>query len=61
VRFTSTPNSSSYSIDSNEAIWNTGKDEGPNLAHKIRHKEGYFPVQPQDTQMDLRTEICLES
>jgi glutamine synthetase len=60
VRFTSTPQGASYSVDSSEAIWNTGKDEGPNLGHKIRHKEGYFPVQPQDTQMDLRTEICLE-
>jgi glutamine synthetase len=61
VRFHAGPQGAGYSIDSNEAIWNTGKDEGGhNLAHKIRHKEGYFPVQPQDTQMDLRTEICLE-
>jgi glutamine synthetase len=60
VRFAAGSNEAFYSIDSNEAVWNTGADEGPNLSHKIRHKEGYFPVQPQDTQMDLRTEICLE-
>jgi glutamine synthetase len=60
VRYAAGSNEAFYSIDSNEAVWNTGAAEGPNLAHKIRHKEGYFPVQPQDTQMDLRTEICLE-
>jgi glutamine synthetase len=60
VRYAAGSNEAFYSIDSNEAAWNTGRDEGPNLAHKLRHKEGYFPVPPQDTQMDLRTEICLE-
>jgi glutamine synthetase len=60
VRYAAGSNEAFYSIDSGEAAWNTGTDEGPNLGHKIRHKEGYFPVQPQDTQMDLRTEICLE-
>jgi len=59
VRFDAGPSGSFYAIDSVEAIWNTGRDEGPNLGHKIRHKEGYFPVPPQDTLMDLRTEIAL--
>src|SRR5687767_15873982 len=31
----------------------------PNLGYKIRHKEGYFPVGPTDTQQDIRTEMCL--
>ena len=31
----------------------------PNLGYKIRHKEGYFPVAPADTQQDIRTEMCL--
>src|SRR5271170_834573 len=44
VRFGQTSNSGYYSVDSVEGIWNTGSDEGPNLANKIRHKEGYFPV-----------------
>ncbi len=60
VRYAAGSNEAFYSIDSREAAWNTGADESPNLGHKIRHKEGYFPVQPQDTHMDLRTEICLE-
>jgi len=59
VQFEAGAESSFYKIDSSEAAWNTGKDEAPNLGHKIRHKEGYFPVPPQDSYMDLRTDIVL--
>ncbi len=60
VRFDVKEHEAFYAVDSVEAHWNNGRAERPNLAHKIRPKEGYFPVPPQDTQMDLRTEICLE-
>src|SRR5262249_55030186 len=44
--------------DSDEAHWNSGGGgEGPSLGYKIRPKEGYFPVMPTDTLMDLRTDI----
>src|SRR5256885_12281520 len=59
VQFDSRSNGTFYSIDSQEAIWNSGRDEMPNLGYKIRHKEGYFPVAPLDTQQDIRTEMCL--
>ncbi len=53
-------NYSFYFIDSREGSWNMGKDEGePNLGHKIRPKEGYFPVPPADTMQDIRSEIVL--
>lgn len=61
VRFEQTNNSGFYMIDSEEAAWNSGRDEGgSNLGYKIRHKEGYFPALPTDTQQDIRTEMCLE-
>ena len=60
VRFDYTANSSFHSVDSVEGVWNTGREEFPNLGYKIRHKEGYFPVAPTDSQQDLRNEICLE-
>ena len=65
VRFDQTSNSGYYYIDSEEGIWNSGREinvdqTGPNLGHKPRHKEGYYPVAPVDTQMDIRTEMCLE-
>ncbi len=59
VQFDAKPNGTFYSVDSEEAIWNTGRDEMPNLGYKIRHKEGYFPVAPLDQQQDIRTEMCL--
>jgi len=59
VQFDSKCNGTFYSIDSDEGIWNTGRDEMPNLGNKIRHKEGYFPVAPLDTQQDIRTEMVL--
>ena len=43
-----------------EGAWNTGRDEGGrNLAYKPRHKEGYFPVPPIDSQQDMRSEMVL--
>src|SRR6266545_4683801 len=59
VQFDHKSNGTFYSVDSEEALWNTGRDEMPNLGYKIRHKEGYFPVGPLDTQQDIRTEMCL--
>jgi glutamine synthetase len=59
VQYDSTANGTFYSVDSEEGIWNSGTDEMPNLGHKLRHKEGYFPVSPMDTFQDLRTEMVL--
>jgi glutamine synthetase len=59
VQYEHRSNGCFYSVDSEEAVWNTGRDEMPNLGYKIRHKEGYFPVSPIDTQQDLRTEMVL--
>ncbi len=59
VQYDSRSNGTSYSVESEEAVWNTGRDEMPNTGYKIRHKEGYFPVAPADTQQDIRTEMCL--
>jgi glutamine synthetase len=60
VRFEQTANSAYYYVDSNEGVWNTGTDEGPNLGYKLRHKEGYFPVPPSDTLQDFRSEVILK-
>ncbi len=49
-----------YSVDSEEAIWNSGKGDTPNLGYRPRHKQGYFPVPPVDTQQDLRSEVVLK-
>ncbi len=59
VRFDSQPNGSFYMIDSIEGKWNSGREENPNLGYKPRFKEGYFPVPPTDSLMDLRNEMVM--
>jgi glutamine synthetase len=59
IKFDSGKNFAFYEIDSVEGAWNTGREEGPNLGYKPRHKEGYFPVPPMDKFQDLRTEMVL--
>ncbi len=59
VRFSQDQHSAYYSVDSVEGIWNTDKDEQPNLGFKPRYKEGYFPVPPMDHFQDLRSEMIL--
>jgi len=59
VRFEYSQHSFVAQVDSVEAHWNSGRsEEGGNLGFKIRNKGGYVPVQPADTQQDIRTEIC---
>ena len=57
VRYDQTSHSAYYHVDSVEGAWNTGRDEKPNLAHKIRHGEGYFPCAPTDAMHDIRSEM----
>jgi glutamine synthetase len=59
VRFAQDQHSAMYSVDSVEGIWNSDKDENPNLGFKPRYKEGYFPVPPMDHLQDLRSEMIL--
>src|SRR6476661_10976078 len=63
AKFHNEQHSAGYSIDSDEAHWNSGRDanefQGSNLGYRIRPKEGYVPVPPTDTLSDLRSEISL--
>ena len=49
--------SSWYKVDSREGFWNTGSELESNLGHKIRQKEGYFPVPPADSTNDIRNSM----
>ena len=59
VRFDQNEHEGYYHIDSVEGRWNTGRVENPNLGHKPRYKEGYFPVPPTDSLQDIRSEMVL--
>jgi len=59
VRFNSAENIQYAEIDSDEAHWNNSRNSTPNLGHRMRTKEGYFPVAPNDTLQDIRSEMVL--
>ncbi|HXX36616.1 MAG TPA: type I glutamate--ammonia ligase [bacterium] len=57
VQYDVLPYRMGYSIDSPEGVWNTGQ---PGQGYRIRSKEGYFPVPPADTLLDIRSEMALQ-
>ena len=60
VRFDASTNFSYYYVDSEEGVWNSGSNGGPNLGHRPRYKEAYFPVAPVDSLQDMRSEMILK-
>lgn len=60
VKWQSTPETSFYSVDAEEAHWKAGEEiAGGNTGHKLATKGGYFPVSPQDKSADVRDAICV--
>ena len=60
VRWKTTMSGMSYSVDSDEAEWNSEKVfEDGNIGHRPGLKGGYFPVPPVDSLNDLRAAMCL--
>jgi glutamine synthetase len=59
VRYDQTANEGYYHVDSEEGVWNSGRNGVPNMGHRPRHKEGYFPVPPVDRLQDVRSKIML--
>jgi glutamine synthetase len=57
VRYDQSTNYGYYEIDAVEANWNAAKRDRPSLGHKLRPKEGYFPVAPADALQDARTDM----
>ena len=60
VQFHQDANTGFFEIDSSEGIWNSGSGLNGNTGHRPRHKGGYFPVSPVDSQNDLRNEMVEE-
>ena len=61
VRYEQNEHSGYYFVDSEEGIWNSGLDGAdPNLGHRPRYKQGYFPTPPTDSLQDIRSEMVLK-
>jgi glutamine synthetase len=59
IRFDQNQHSAYYYIDSAEGVWNSGREEKPNLGYKPRYKEGYFPCPPTDSLQEFRSQAML--
>jgi len=58
VRYSATPYNTGFKLDSIEFPTNADTAyEGGNLGHRIWTKKGYFPVPPQDSVQDMRSEM----
>ena len=58
VRFSNSINKVSYEVDAADASWNTDTEyEMGNMGHRPGVKGGYFPVNPTDPAVDLRSEM----
>lgn len=59
VTYECNPQRVGFSIDAEQAIWNSGDQEYENLGYKVPHKGGYHITPPQDVLYDLRARMCL--
>ncbi len=59
VSYECTPHSTGFTIDAEQAIWNSGDNENQNLGYKIPLKGGYHIAPPQDILYDLRARMCV--
>jgi glutamine synthetase len=58
VKFSVDPYNTGFKLDDIELPINAGSEyETGNLGHRMRTKGGYFPVPPQDTLQDMRSEM----
>ncbi|MEL6311840.1 MAG: type I glutamate--ammonia ligase, partial [Pseudomonadota bacterium] len=58
VRFSVEMNKVAYEVDAQDASWNSDTEyEMGNMGHRPGVKGGYFPVNPVDDGMDLRSEM----
>ncbi|HLL27524.1 MAG TPA: type I glutamate--ammonia ligase [Xanthobacteraceae bacterium] len=58
IKFKADPYNTGFKIDSIELPDNMDTEyEGGNLGHRIGTKKGYFPVPPQDSAQDMRSEM----
>ncbi len=50
-------NYAKYEVDSREGVWRRGSPDPDNLGNQLRAKEGYFPLPPNDSMHNLRSEM----
>jgi glutamine synthetase len=59
VTYECCPQKTGFSVDAQQAVWNSGETGAQNLGYKIPLKGGYHIAAPQDILYDLRSRMCL--
>lgn len=59
VSYTVTPRKAAYSLDTRQAEWNSGLDDGCSNGYQVPHKGGYHADAPRDTGYQLRSKMCM--
>lgn len=59
VSYRVSPQASGYSVDTRQAEWNTGVNDGHNNGYEVKHKGGYHIAAPQDITYSLRSRMCM--
>jgi len=59
ISYECSPQKTGFTIDAEQAIWNSGDNEYQNLGYKIPAKFGYHIGPPQDILYDLRSRMCM--
>ena len=60
VSYSVNPDSSGFHIDTKQAEWNKGVNNGENLAYKMNHEAGYHMAPPQDILYDFRSRVTMQ-
>ena len=53
------PQRTGFTIDADQAIWNSSSEDYPNQGYKVPFKSGYHIAPPQDILYDLRARMCM--
>lgn len=53
------PQHTAFTVDCQEADWNSALDDGFNLGYQVPHKGGYHIDAPQDITYNLRSKMCM--
>ncbi len=59
VDYETSPHQTGFTIDAQQAIWNSSSNDKQNLGYKIPLKGGYHIAAPHDILYDLRSRMCL--
>lgn len=59
VSYAVAPQGAHYAVDTRQAEWNSGLDDGLNAGYEVKHKGGYHVAAPQDISYNLRSKMCM--